>query len=383
MRNVGVISMGIKAPIIREGDNLAKIVVNSVLNATLIDSKFIDVPDPTTKSGWKIEELKTYDIDDKDVIGITESVVARAAGNYVTIDEIALDIQMRFGGMREYIVVANPIYSRNRFSMILKAITRATSKGVIIYMPDADEVGNPSGVNQFTGVNIKEYYTDLVNKEGRECIIHDCAWTNEDKITDKDGIIYCGLHDYEQWRADYGNDYHITLADICSNKCEYGLLGSNKATEEKLKLFPSKASAQNLVEKVQAEIYKATNKYVEVLIYGDGCFKDPVGGIWEWADPVTCPAYTVGLEGTPNEIKIKAFADDQFKDLIGNDLDNAIKNTIIENNKSLVGNMASQGTTPRRYVDLLASLMDLTSGSGQKGTPIILVKNYFKSYAND
>ena len=383
MRNVGVISMGIKAPIIREGDNLAKIVVNSVLNATLIDSKFIDVPDPTTKSGWKIEELKTYDIDDKDVIGITESVVARAAGNYVTIDDIALDIQMKFGGMREYIVVANPIYSRNRFSMILKAITRATSKGVIIYMPDADEVGNPSGVNQFTGVNIKEYYTDLVNKEGRECIIHDCAWTNEDKITDKDGMIYCGLHDYEQWKADYGNDYHITLADICSNKCEYGLLGSNKATEEKLKLFPSKASAQNLVEKVQAEIYKATNKYVEVLIYGDGCFKDPVGGIWEWADPVTCPAYTIGLEGTPNEIKIKAFADDQFKDLMGNDLDNAIKNTIIENNKSLVGNMASQGTTPRRYVDLLASLMDLTSGSGQKGTPIILVKNYFKSYAND
>lgn len=383
MRNVGVISMGIKAPIIREGDNLAKIVVNSVLNATLIDSKFIDVPDPTTKSGWKVEELKTYDIDDKDVIGITESVVARAAGNYVTIDEIALDIQMRFGGMREYIVIANPIYSRNRFSMILKAITRATAKGVIIYMPDADEVGNPSGVNQFTGVNIKEYYTELVNKEGRECIIHDCTWTNEDKITDRDGMIYCGLHDYEQWRADYGNDYHITLADICSNKCEYGLLGSNKATEEKLKLFPSKASAQTLVEKVQAEMYKATNKYVEVLIYGDGCFKDPVGGIWEWADPVTCPAYTVGLEGTPNEIKIKAFADDQFKDLMGNDLDNAIKNTIIENNKSLVGNMASQGTTPRRYVDLLASLMDLTSGSGQKGTPIILVKNYFKSYAND
>ena len=383
MRNVGVISMGIKAPIIREGDNLAKIVVNSVLNATLIDSKFIDVPDPTTKSGWKIEELKTYDIDDKDVIGITESVVARAAGNYVTIDEIALDIQMKFGRMPEYIVVANPIYSRNRFSMILKAITRATSKGVIIYMPDADEVGNPSGVNQFTGVNIKDYYTELVNKEGRECIIHDCAWTDEDKITDKDGIIYCGLHDYEQWKSDYGNNYRITLADICSNKCEYGLLGSNKATEEKLKLFPSKASAQNLVEKVQAEMYKATNKYVEVLIYGDGCFKDPVGGIWEWADPVTCPAYTVGLEGTPNEIKIKAFADDQFKDLMGNDLDNAIKNTIIENNKSLVGNMASQGTTPRRYVDLLASLMDLTSGSGQKGTPIILVKNYFKSYAND
>lgn len=380
MRNVGVISMGIKAPIIREGDNLAKIVVNSVLNATLIDSKFIDVPDPTTKSGWKVEELKTYDIDDKDVIGITESVVARAAGNYVTIDDIALDIQMKFGRMPEYIVVANPIYSRNRFSMILKAIARATSNGVIIYMPDADEVGNPSGVNQFTGVNIKDYYTELVNKEGRECIIHDCVWTDEDEITDKDGIIYCGLHDYEQWKADYGNNYRITLADICSNKCEYGLLGSNKATEEKLKLFPSKASAQNLVEKVQAEIYKITNKYVYVCSFGDGCFKDPVGGIWEFADPNSMAAYTNPeiFESTPNEIKIKYLADNKYSNLTGEELNNAIQLEINEHKgKNLIGLMTSEGTTPRLYKDLLASLMDLTTGSGMRATPIVLIKNYF------
>ena len=383
MRNVGVVSMGIKAPIIREGDNLAKIVVNSVLNATLIDSKFIDVPDPTVKSGWKVEEFKTYDIDDKDVIGITESVVARAAGNYVTVDEIANELQTRFGSDKNYVLL-NPIYSRNRFSMILKAIARAAKDKITIYMPDVDEVGNPSGINPFTGVNIIEYYTELINTEGKKYCINPYDFSiSYHEIPNDSIVIYCGLHDYEQWKSDYGDDTHITLADICSSKCEYGLLGSNKATEEKLKLFPSKASAQELVEKVQAEMYKATNKYVEVLIFGDGCFKDPVGGIWELADPVACPAYTVGLEGTPNEIKIKAFADDQFKDLMGDELDNAIKNTIIENNKSLVGNMASQGTTPRRYVDLLASLMDLTTGSGSKGSPFVIVKNYFKSYAND
>lgn len=383
MRNVGVISMGIKCPIIKEGDDLAKIVVKSVLNSTLIDTKMVEVKDETTKSGWRIEEVKTYDIDDKDVIGITESVVARSLGNYVSIDEISEDIKKCFGGDREYIIIANPIYSRNRFSMILKAIARATTKGVIIYMPDADEVGNPSGVNPFTGVNIKEYYKELVEKEGKECIIYDTAWDNKDKITIKDGVIYCGLHDYEDWRAYYGNNYKITLAEICRSKCDYGLLGSNKATEEKLKLFPTKESARALVEKVQVMIENATGKIVEVMVYGDGCFKDPVGGIWEFADPVVSPAYTLGLIGTPNEIKIKAFADDQFKDLKGTELDNAIKMSIKENNINLVGNMASQGTTPRRYTDLLGSLMDLTSGSGSKGTPVVLVKNYFKNYSND
>ncbi|MBQ3415271.1 MAG: coenzyme F420-0:L-glutamate ligase [Clostridia bacterium] len=378
MNNVGVISMGIKTPIIREGDDLVKIVVDSVLKATYANTRYDTVDDKTTKAGWRTERVDTYSINDKDVIGITESVVARAAGNYVTVDEIADELRKY---NQDAIAVLNPIYSRNRFSMILKAIAKAAGKAVYIYMPEFDEVGNPSGVNQFTGVNMMEYYRELVEAEGKECRIYDETSWNENKFK-YCLTIYCGLHDYEQWKADYGDDTHITLADVCSDKCEYGLLGSNKANENTLKLFPSKKSAQELVEKVQAKIYEKTNKYVEVMVYGDGCFKDPVGGIWEWADPETSPAYTVGLNGTPNEIKIKAFADDQFAELTGKELDNAIKNTIKENNMNLVGNMASQGTTPRRYVDLLASLMDLTSGSGSKGTPVILVKNYFNTYAD-
>lgn len=378
MNNVGVISMGIKTPIIREGDDLVKIVVDSVLKATYANTRYDTVDDKTTKAGWRTERVDTYSINDKDVIGITESVVARAAGNYVTVDEIADELKKY---NQDAIAVLNPIYSRNRFSMILKAIAKAAGKAVYIYMPEFDEVGNPSGVNQFTGVNMMEYYRELVEAEGKECKIYDETSWNENKFK-YCLTIYCGLHDYDQWRADYGDDTHITLADVCSDKCEYGLLGSNKANENTLKLFPSKKSAQELVEKVQDKIYEKTNKYVEVMVYGDGCFKDPIGGIWEWADPETSPAYTVGLNGTPNEIKIKAFADDQFAELTGKELDNAIKNTIKENNMNLVGNMASQGTTPRRYVDLLASLMDLTSGSGSKGTPVILVKNYFNTYAD-
>lgn len=372
MSKTGVISIGIKTPIIREGDDLSKIVVDAVLNATEVDDR-ID---------FETKEPIFYDINDKDIIGITESVVARAYGNYVTVDEIAFDIQKRFNHICEYIVIANPIYSRNRFSMLLKAIARSASKGVIIYMPDFDEVGNPSGVNLFTGVDIKKYYTEIVNAEGKKCIIHNCAWTNEDEITNKDGVIYCGLHDYLQWKSKYGNEYHITLVDICSDKCEYGLLGSNKATEEKLKLFPSKESAEFVVNDIQQKIYEATGSHVEVMIYGDGCFKDPVGGIWEFADPVVSPAYTKGLEGTPNEIKIKAFADDEFKDFSGDELVNKMKEKIASKDKNLVGNMQSQGTTPRRFVDLLGSLMDLTSGSGDKGTPVVLVKNYFNNYSN-
>ena len=378
MNNVGVISMGIKTPIIREGDDLVKIVVDAVLKATYANTRYDTVDDKTVKAGWRTERVDTYSINDKDVIGITESVVARAAGNYVTVDEIANELRKY---NQDAIAVLNPIYSRNRFSMILKAIAKAAGKAVYIYMPEFDEVGNPSGVNQFTGVNMMEYYKELVESEGKECYIYDETSWGENKFK-YCLTIYCGLHDYDQWRADYGDDTHITLADVCSNKCEYGLLGSNKANENTLKLFPSKKSAQELVEKVQAKMYEKTNKYVEVMVYGDGCFKDPIGGIWEWADPETSPAYTQGLKGTPNEIKIKAFADDQFAELTGKELDNAIKNTIKENNMNLVGNMASQGTTPRRYVDLLASLMDLTSGSGSKGTPVILVKNYFNTYAD-
>ena len=383
MRNVGVISMGIRTPIIREGDDLAKIVVDSVLNTTLVDTKMVEVKDNTTKSGWKLEEVKTYDLNDKDVIGITESVVARSLGNYVTIDEIALDLQLKFGGLRDYIIV-NPIYSRNRFAMILKSIARAANKRVTIYMPDADEVGNPSGVNQFTGVNMKEYYTEIVKNEGVECVINECAYNYEYvPESENDIIIYCGLHDYEQWKEDYGDDKHITLAEICKNRCDYGLLGSNKATEEKLKLFPTKQTAQTLVETIQEKIFKKTGKTVEVMVYGDGCFKDPVGGIWEFADPVVSPAFTKGLIGTPNEIKIKAFADDKFANLTGNELTEALKQEIKLKDSNLVGNMAAEGTTPRRFTDLLGSLMDLTSGSGDKGTPVILVQNYFKNYSID
>ena len=368
MKNIGVISMGIKTPIIREGDNLAQIVVDSVLEAS---KDFY---------GYPYNDESFYWISDKDVIGITESVVARSLGNYVTVDEIALELQQRYGSARTYVLV-NPIYSRNRFSMILKAIAR-TAERVIIYMPDADEVGNPSGVNQFTGVNMMEYYKELVKGEDAECIIHPIIF-GEDKCDKDDIIIYCGLHDYEQWREDYGDDTHITLADICKNKCDYGLLGSNKATEEKLKLFPTRQTSQVLVDTVQRMIFEKTGKTVEVMVYGDGCFKDPVGGIWEFADPVVSPAFTKGLIGTPNEIKIKAFADDQFGNLNGDELNNAIKNTIKQNTVSLVGNMAAEGTTPRRFTDLLGSLMDLTSGSGHKGTPVIWIKNYFKTYADD
>ena len=385
MENIGVISMGIKAPIIREGDNLTDIVINSVLEAT-----------------WNGHTNK-YDLNDRDIIGITESVVARAQGNYVTVDEIAEDIKKKFNNP-DVIVVEKPIYSRNRFSMILKAIARAASKGIVLIMPEFDEVGNPSGINPWTGVDIKEYYNDICTKENKKVTIYNDMYDffEEDlsPYDDKTGFLYCGLHDYEEWvkmnifinelipsddirsRSNY-----LTLADICSDKCEYGLLGSNKATEEKLKLFPNKKKAQKLVEEIQKIIFNKIGKKLEVFVYGDGAFKSPSNGvpgssIWEFADPVVSPAYTSGLEGSPNEIKIKAFADDKFKNLSGKELEDAIKNEIREKDKNLVGNMASQGTTPRRYTDLLGSLCDLTSGSGDKGTPIIVIKNYFNNYSN-
>lgn len=370
--DTGVISIGVKTPIIREGDDLVNIVVDSVLNAT---TKYYSYP---------YHDVSYYDIDNRDVIGITESIVARSAGNYVTVDEIAAEIEKLIGYART-IYVINPIYSRNRFSMILKGIARA-AKEVVIFMPSFDEVGNPSGINLFTGVNMKDYYKTLVEAEGKKCTIYDYRYNN--CRHGNSSVIYCGLHDYNKWKEfnkiqePILSQYDITLADIFADKCEYGLLGSNKATEEKLKLFPSKEVATYIVNKVQEEILRKTKKKVEVMIYGDGCFKDPVGGIWEFADPVVSPAYTKGLEGTPNEIKIKAFVDDEFKDLSGDELEKQIKLKISSKYRNLVGNMASQGTTPRRYVDLLGSLMDLTSGSGDKGTPVVLVKNYFNDYSN-
>lgn len=374
-------SYGIKAPIIKEGDDLVNIIVKSVLDATYIDSTYNIVKNDSIKEGFETQVVKNYDLDDRDIIGITESVIARAQGNYVTVDEVAENIKALAGDVKKIIIV-NPIYSRNRFSLILKAIARAASESIAIYMPEFDEVGNPSGVNPFTGVDIKAYYKELVEKEGKNCYFREedrSHYDNENNAIE----IYCGLHDYKEWKEKYGDERHITLADICSDKCEYGLLGSNKATDEKLKLFPNKVKAEKLLYEVQKRILEKTGKLVYVASYGDGCFKDAVGGIWEFADPVTMPAYTNPdvFESRPNEIKIKAFADDQYRDLSGNKLINAIKDSIKSKDDMLIGKMASQGTTPRIVRDLVASLMDLTSGSGDKGTPIVLVKGYFNNYA--
>ena len=298
MRNTGVKSIGIRLPILKEGDNLKNEVVNAVLNSTFIKTRFDSVQDVSTKSGWKVEEAKEYDLNDRDVIGITESIVARLQGNYVTVDEIAEWIKVKYNNPNN-ICILNPIYSRNRFSMILKAIARAAEEYVYITMPEFDEVGNPSGVNQFTGVDIEQYYFDIITKEGKKAEFIKEDFTRTSLPLDEDGalIIYCGLHDYDLVKVVY-NQYSnfITLADIFNDKCEYGLLGSNKATEEKLKLFPSKNESQKLVEDIQKDILKNTGKKVEVMVYGDGCFKDPVGGIWEFADPVVSPAYTEGLK---------------------------------------------------------------------------------------
>ena len=349
-RKYGVSSTGLIAPIIREGDDIAQITINTVLNA--IDN-----------------------IEDGDIIGITESVVARAQGNYVTIDEVADDIKKKLHNPKR-IYLYNTIYSRNRFAMILKAFARAAEEDVSIYMPDEDEVGNVLKHHPFTGLNYDEYYKSIVENEGKTCTI--------DYINCGDNAIYgatginCSVHPVF-------NDsiYQITLMDFCKDKCEYGLLGSNKASEEKLKLFPSKDYCKLIIGIIKQHIRLKTGKNVEVMIYGDGCFKDPIGGIWEFADPVTSPAYSEGLEGTPNELKLKNFADEKFKDLKGEELNNAIKAEIYAKDNYLKGKMDSQGTTPRRYIDLLASLMDLTSGSGDKGTPIVYIKRYFENYATE
>ena len=372
----GVQSIGIKLPIIREGDDLVNIVVNSVLTAIRDYDQY--------------EDKYIYDIDDKDIIGITESVVARSQGNYVTIDDIVQFLNEMH--ISKNLILYSPIMSRNRFSMILKAFARYADFISIVLDGDYDEQGNPNfGINQFTGVDIQKYYKELAEKENCGlAFITNALYPLIDKrwkgINFNETFIDCRCHPEE---AD-----QLTLKDImCAAvtredgsmsglNTEYGLLGSNKATEEKLKLFPEPAEAQQLVEEIQQRIFEKTGKHVEVMVYGDGCFKDPVGGIWEWADPVVSPAYTKGLEGTPNEIKIKAFADDKYKDLSDKELTIAIKTEIIYKDKNLVGNMASQGTTPRRYVDLLGSLMDLTSGSGDKGTPIVLVKSYFKNFSD-
>ena len=346
-KKYGVTSTGLIAPIIREGDDLSKIVTDTVLNA--IDN-----------------------IEDRDIVGITESVVARAQGNYVTVDEIAADIQKVLGNP-EKIYLYCPIYSRNRFAMILKAFARAVKSQIILYMPSVDEVGNVLKNHPFTGLDYDAYYKEIVEKEGKKCLIVQ----QETVMDEKTKSVDCRLH------LTQVNKGWFTLTDFCKEKCQYGLLGSNKASEEKLKLFPGKDYSTRLIDTIQQNIKSKTGKTIEVMVYGDGCFKDPVGGIWEFADPVVSPAYTKGLKGTPNELKLKNLADEKFKNLNGEELNKAIKEEIANKNANLKGNMSSQGTTPRRLTDLLGSLMDLTSGSGDKGTPIIYVKGYFKNYATE
>lgn len=371
----GVISRGITAPMIKEGDNVVDIVVNAVLNETTRGQKLVQ-PSPNVKGLVSVPGEYTYDLNHKDVIGITESVIARAAGQYVTVDDIATWVIKRFGPGAE-IIIDSPIYSRNRFSMILKGIARAAKK-LYFVMPPVDEVGNPSGVNPFTGINIQDYYKQICDNENCESVFGDQLYIATASITDEEinkwPYIYCGLHDYAKWKKQFGNATHITLADICSDVSpDWGLLGTNKSTEERLKLFPSKAEAQRVCDEVKNRLIEKTGKNVIVCVYGDGAFCDPVGHIWEWADPTTMPAYTDKelIESAPNEIKVKAFIDQGISD-------KSIQRLIDQKDKKLVGSMASQGTTPRLYRDLLASLMDLTSGSGERCTPIILIQNYFK-----
>lgn len=355
VRTIGTASYGLRAPIIQEGDDLSEIVTDIVLNSGI-------------------------EIKNKDVIGITESLVARSAGCYVTLDEVVEDIK-RLSNNAEYISVYKPIYSRNRFAMILKAIARAAGKRVYIHMPSYDEVGNVVRNHPFTGLNYDEYYTSIVETEGKECVILRDLQTAQ---MDYD-LVNAFIIDSRMYTSSHSDKERniITLADICSDKCDYGLYGSNKSTEEMLKLFPSKKISMELVEQIQGKIYTETGKKISCFVFGDGAYRDPDSKIWEFADPVVCPAYTSDLEGTPNEIKIKNFADEKYKDLHGEELNVAIKKDIKEVSGDLKGNMSSQGTTPRRYVNLLGSLADLTTGSGSKGTPIVYIQGYFDSYADD
>lgn len=393
----GTISRGIKAPIIREGDNIAEIVVNSVLKAM---------------------EEDNFQLHERDIIAVTESVVARADGNYCTVDDIAKDIRFKFGD-NATIGVLFPILSRNRFAICLKGIARGAKKVVVQLSYPADEVGNHlvdedlfekmvpnptvnllhedtfeqlfgKPVHPFTGINYVDYYKEIIEAEGAEAEIifsnrpTDIIWYAPD-------VICCSIHNRDSVVAKLkagGAHRALTLCDIMNNShsmnggCneQYGLLGSNKASEEKLKLFPR--NAQEVVNEIQALFWINTGIKIEAMVYGDGAFKDPVGKIWELADPVVSPAYTKGLEGLPNEVKIKYLADNDFKDLNGEKLNEAIRASIREKDKALKGKMVSEGTTPRRLTDLIGSLCDLTSGSGDKGTPIVVIQNYFNNYAD-
>ena len=395
MRNTGTVSRGIRCPIIRQGDPLAEHVANSVLAACESDG---------------------FSLRDRDVVAVTESVVARAQGNYASVQDISADVKAKLGS--ETIGVIFPILSRNRFAICLRGIAGAAKKIVLMLKYPADEVGNElvsedmidrAGVNpyrdtltlaryralfgapkhEFTGVDYVQYYGDLIRESGAEVEI---LFSNRPAtiLQYTDHVLCCDIHTRERTKrllkgagatCVYGLDEILNAPVNGSGYNErYGLLGSNKAAEDTVKLFPR--DAQDFVLDVQRRLLKATGKHVEVMIYGDGAFKDPKGRIWELADPVVSPNYTDGLVGTPNELKLKYLADETFKELSGEALRDAITARIREKHGSLVGNMAAQGTTPRRLTDLIGSLCDLTSGSGDKGTPIVLVQGYFDNYTD-
>ena len=396
-RMIGTVSMGVRAPIIREGDDLVEIVTGSIVEA------------------MKEDGLRPRD---RDIVAMTEAIVARAQGNYATVDNIADDVRAKLGG--ETIGVIFPILSRNRFAICLRGIAKGAKKIVLMLSYPSDEVGNhlldldlldEKGVNPysdvltleryrelfgyikhpFTGVDYIEYYSNLIREMGAEVEV---IFANDPRAILKytKNVLACDIHTRARTKRllraagaerVFGLD-EILNAPVNGSGCneKYGLLGSNKSTEDKVKLFPR--DCQDLVEKIQAKLLEITGKHIEVMVYGDGAFKDPVGKIWELADPVVSPAYTAGLEGTPNELKLKYLADNDFADLSGEALRDAIKGKIQQKDgSSLVGNMAAQGTTPRRLTDLIGSLCDLTSGSGDKGTPIIYIQGYFDNYTND
>ncbi|HKM00064.1 MAG TPA: coenzyme F420-0:L-glutamate ligase [Mobilitalea sp.] len=392
-RLIGTVSRGVRAPIIRKGDDIVEIVVNSVLDAA------------------KSEHIN---FNDKDVIAITEAVVARAQGNYATVDQIATDIKNKFGD--NTIGVIFPILSRNRFAMCLKGIAKGAKKIILMLSFPSDEVGNhlvdldtldEKGVNPwtdvltediyrklfgyhkhtFTGVDYIDYYKELITNAGCEVEIilaNDCRAI----LKHTNSVLCCDIHTRARTKRllkASGATTVYSLDEILTSPVngsgyneDYGLLGSNKATEENVKLFPR--DCQPVVDNIQRMMLDKTGKNIEVMIYGDGAFKDPIGKIWELADPVVSPAYTAGLEGQPNEVKLKYLADNNFSELSGEELKNAISDYIRNKDNDLLGNMVSQGTTPRRLTDLIGSLCDLTSGSGDKGTPIVLVQGYFDNY---
>ncbi len=395
-RLIGTVSRGVRAPIIKSGDDIVDIVSSCILNA----SKEENIP-----------------LRDRDVIAMTEAIVARAQGNYATVDDIAADVKAKFGG--ETVGVIFPILSRNRFSVCLAGIARGAKKIVLMLSYPSDEVGNhlvsldkidELGINpysdildikkyrecfgyekhRFTGVDYVEFYEKLIRENGADCEI---VFANDARaiLNYTDNVLACDIHTRARTKrilraAGAKNVYG--LDDILSESVngsgyneKYGLLGSNKATDEQIKLFPR--DCRPVVDAIQKRIFDETGKRVEVMVYGDGAFKDPVGKIWELADPIVSPAYTSGLEGTPNELKLKYLADNDFADLSGDALRDAIKERIIEKDENLVGNMASEGTTPRQLTDLIGSLCDLTSGSGDKGTPIVWIQGYFDNYTTE